>query len=223
MVSLTVRWPRPGGEAVTASLTLPGQATLVALHAAVRAALPGLGKVCAQTRRRGERAEIRGGEKKKNSCCARHVPRARGASAALTNTRARPSSPPPPPIHPPSLQSFVLTDLARDVASDADVAALAARANAAGAASAPAGGAPPLALTLWVADGPGGRLAAPVKVSGEGERERGEGRGAAPRELSLNLRSVSHPPAPPALPQPPPLLHTLSSRSASPSSPTPRP
>ena len=47
MVSLTVRWPRPGGEAVTASLTLPGQATLVALHAAVRAGLPGLGKVCA--------------------------------------------------------------------------------------------------------------------------------------------------------------------------------
>lgn len=53
-----------------------------------------------------------------------------------------------------------MTDLTRDIGSDADVAALAGRANAAAAGA--GAGAPP--LTLWVADGPGGRLAAPVKV-----------------------------------------------------------
>ena len=104
--SLTVRWPRPEGEA-SAVVALPARPTLVALVGAVRAALPGLGKVRKGGGNARRRAETKREKKAAATGTTRSSDAARGGEARATthahthththtHTLTGPSRPSPP-------------------------------------------------------------------------------------------------------------------------------
>jgi hypothetical protein len=153
-MSLTVRWAPADGPPAASTVRLPaaGPGCLARLVDAVRDAFaPGLDGKVRQCGRAFFLLLFFSAERAR-----------RGDGIGPRIRRSRALSTPHLPSHTSSkhAQAFTLTDLARDVATDEDVAALADRVSA----SARAGAAGASAVTLWVADGPGGRLAVPVKV-----------------------------------------------------------